>query len=85
MKDKYGNLIHIKGTSNGGGDAEAGENNGEDESPFGLDDYGNIDIPDRDKFFLYLSKEGLFAVSSRRNDLTKTKKSVPLAAIKPII
>lgn len=74
MKDKYGNLIHNKGNSNEGGDGEAGGNNGDDESPFGIDDYGNIDIPDHDKFFLYLSKEGLFAVSSRRNDLTKTQK-----------
>jgi len=49
------------------GEEEEGEEEGESS-----DEHGDIDVPARDKFFFVLNKLGLFATSSRRNDLTKT-------------
>jgi len=49
------------------------------------DDFGLVNVPSRDKFWIVLNKLGLFALSSRRNDLTKTMKSLHMDIIKPIV
>jgi len=57
----------------------------EEESDSQNDDYGPIDVPARDQFYFILNKLGLYALSSRRNDLTKTQKTISMNVIKPII
>jgi len=50
-----------------------------------MDDFGPIEIPTKTSFFFILSKEGLFALSSRRNTITKTQLFMPSQSIKPIV
>jgi len=67
-------------------DAESSSSDeGEESSSDGSDEFGSIDVPSRDKFFVVLSKLGLFAMTGRRNDLTKTQRSLHMNIIKPII
>jgi len=49
------------------------------------DTYGAVDIPDAEHFFLTLNSKGVYALSSRRNDMTHTIKAISINDIKPIV
>lgn len=46
---------------------------------------GPIEIPDANHFFFILNKRGIYALTSRRDELSKTVKYFSLDSIKPII
>lgn len=49
------------------------------------DFFGPVEIPSFTSFFFVLCDQGLFALSSRRNDLIKTMKGLMMQTIKPVI
>jgi len=43
------------------------------------DDFGPIDIPDASHFFMTLTKDALYVLSARRNELAKTQEVLSFA------
>lgn len=47
------------------------------------DEYGPMDIPDNLHFFFVLTKKTVFALTARKNDLARTRKSLEIRWLLP--
>ena len=45
------------------------------------DSYGTIDIPDNIHFFFTLTKDSLYIISARRNDIAKTQEVLHISSL----